>query len=94
MDETLLGKTTSKNSSDNYYLTTGSYYWAGSPSRFNYGNAFEYRVYSSGFLDVNRVYSTLGVRPAVSLIPGTVYSDGDGSKNNPYVVETNQEVRM
>ncbi len=89
MDETLLGKTTSKNSSDNYYLTTGSYYWAGSPSRFNYGNAFEYRVYSSGFLDVNRVYSTLGVRPAVSLIPGTVYSDGDGSKNNPYVVETN-----
>jgi hypothetical protein len=28
-----------------------------------------------------------GVRPAVSLIPGIGYSDGDGSMANPYKVE-------
>ena len=87
MDETLLGKTTSKNSRDNYYLKTGSYYWAGSPSYFNL--AYECNVYSDGYLSNRSVGDTLGVRPAVSLIPGTVYSEGDGSKNNPYVVETN-----
>jgi len=88
MDETLLGKTTSKNSSNNYYLKTGSC-WAGSPSG-SYGNiAVEYYVSSYGTLYANYVEYTDGVRPAVSLIPGTVYSDGDGSKNNPYVVETN-----
>ena len=89
MDETLLGKTTSKYSSNNYYLNTGSSYWAGSPSRFNDFNAYEYDVYSVGDLYGYSVRHTYGVRPAVSLIPGTVYSDGDGSKNNPYVVETN-----
>ena len=89
MDETLLGKTTSKFSSNNYYLKTGSYYWAGSPSYFNNNGAYEYYVDSYGYLGSNRVDLTYGVRPAVSLIPGTVYSDGDGSKNNPYVVETN-----
>ena len=89
MDETLLGKTTSKYSSNNYYLNTGSYYWTGSPSPFGNYNAREYGVNSSGNLDGGRVDYTKGVRPAVSLIPGTVYSDGDGSKNNPYVVETN-----
>ena len=89
MDETLLGKTTSKYSSNNYYLKTGSYYWAGSPSSFLYNGAYEWGVASSGDLNNNVVNNTNGVRPAVSLIPGTVYSDGDGSKNNPYVVETN-----
>ena len=91
MDETLLGKTTSKYSRNNYYLKTGSYYWAGSPGNFDYCHAYEYFVDPDGYLrdDYYYVNSTLGVRPAVSLIPGTVYSDGDGSKNNPYVVETN-----
>ena len=28
-----------------------------------------------------------GVRPVVSLKPGTLYISGNGSKNNPYIVE-------
>ena len=34
-----------------------------------------------------RVQGSYGVRPAVSLMPGTIVISGDGSKNNPYIVE-------
>jgi hypothetical protein len=31
--------------------------------------------------------NNFGVRPAVSLISGTEYVSGDGSTDNPYIVE-------
>ena len=38
--------------------------------------------YSSGFIN-----NDTGVRPAISLKPGTKYISGDGSKENPYIVD-------
>ncbi|MBQ3307277.1 MAG: hypothetical protein IJG68_03680 [Bacilli bacterium] len=37
--------------------------------------------------NINNVNYSNGVRPVISLKPGTNYIFGDGSKNNPYIVE-------
>ena len=69
---------------------TGQYYWLASPVGFNYFSghyAREWDVSGNGDMNSGHVDSTYGVRPAVSLAPGTEYSDGDGSMENPYVVE-------
>ncbi|MBR1718117.1 MAG: hypothetical protein IJ715_02465, partial [Bacilli bacterium] len=67
---------------------TGQYYWLASPYYFSVNSAVEWLVGSNGNMDSGYgVYYTRGVRPAVSLTPGTRYSDGDGSMANPYKVE-------
>ena len=63
-------------------------YWLASPGSF-YGNYADGRdVFAGGAMIGYSVSYALGVRPAVSLTPGTLYSDGDGSMANPYVVDT------
>ena len=69
------------------YLYTGQYYWSLSPSYFS-GNAYGFLlVYSNGDLIVGDVNNSHGVRPSVSLAPGTRTSEGDGTVNSPYVIE-------
>ncbi len=86
-DEIMLagGKGGTANSS--YYLYTNQYWWALSPSYFYNNYASGFSVNSSGRLSFNRVYDTYGVRPAVSLAPGTKITSGDGSMNKPFIVE-------
>ena len=80
------GKIGSSNTT--YYLYTNQNWWSGSPSYFTVSNANEYYVYSSGNLTSDYVRLARGVRPAVSLKPGTKFlSGGDGTSTNPYVVE-------
>ena len=83
-DEVMLGggKGTSNNT---YYLYSYEEYWSGSPYYF-LSYSFEFYVHSSGALDSYNVYNAIGVRPMVSLKPGTVFTSGDGSANTPYVV--------
>ena len=67
---------------------TNQYYWLGSPSSFHATSSDNIFVASYGNLSNTRVDGTnLGVRPAISLKPGTVYARGDGSMATPYVVE-------
>ena len=67
---------------------TGQYYWLGSPSSFGNSNAFGRYVSDNGLLGNDRsVYGTFGVRPVVSVRPGTEYSSGDGTRNSPYIVQ-------
>ena len=68
--------------------TTGLSYWLLSPYSFDYygGYARGYYVVSTGTLGSDYVDDTVGVRPAVSLNPGTEYASGDGSVTNPFVV--------
>ena len=67
---------------------TGQLYWLASPYYFNYSNGASGRdVNSGGDMSDSIVDYAFGVRPAVSLIPGIEYSDGDGSMANPYKVE-------
>jgi hypothetical protein len=73
-------------SNSTYYLYTGQYWWSLSPYYFNSSYAGVWGVSSDGYLGNNFVYYSYGVRPAVSLKPGTTYSSGNGSSTSPYVV--------
>ena len=66
---------------------TGQYYWLASPGYFG-GNAFGRNVGSNGSLLNRSVNYAYGVRPAVSLASGTEYSDGDGSMEKPYKINS------
>ncbi|MBQ3298263.1 MAG: hypothetical protein IJG97_05675 [Bacilli bacterium] len=72
---------------NNNIRKTGEPYWLASPYYFGGSSAAERLVSSSGSNTNNGVSSDgAGVRPVVSLKPGTLYTSGDGSKNNPYIV--------
>ena len=83
-DEVMLaGGTETKNS--NYYLYTGQEFFTSSPSF----DTEECSIDSSGKINIGaHISSTYGVRPAISLAPGTVYSSGNGTSSNPYVILT------
>ncbi len=77
----------------NYYLYTGDYFlWSGTPSRFsdlNYSNmnAHEFAINSSGYFGIINVRESISFRPSVSLKSGTSVVKGNGSSDNPYLVE-------
>ena len=81
----LSGGTSSSNSS--YYLYSGSRYWLGAPYDFRGSRSVVFSVDSGGYLVSYSVYGAGGVRPSISLRPGTEISAGDGSYENPYVVQ-------
>ena len=76
---------------NNVLRNTGKDYWVASPDVFkqtpNSYNAYVGFINSSGKTSSIGPYVENGVRPAISLKPGTIAVSGDGSKNNPYVVE-------
>ena len=65
---------------------TGQIYSLFSPDYFNV-NAGVRGVDTAGGLNYLSVYRANGSRPAVSLKPEIEYTEGDGSMNNPYVIE-------
>ena len=69
---------------------SASAYWLGSPYGYINDRAGGRNVSTTGYGSGGNVVPGLGgVRPSVSLTPGTEYSSGDGSMANPYVVRTN-----
>lgn len=85
IDEIMLaGGTESSNS--NYYLYTGQPFFTMSPQEY-LGLLAGYFVDSGGAISLYFNGSS-GVRPAISLAPGTVYSSGNGTSSNPYVILT------
>ena len=84
------------------YITTGQEYWLGSPSQYNITqkNSYVYQIYIyseyddmeedyyyyDGAMGTILVKSKNGVRPVINLKPGLLYSDGDGTMNNPYTI--------
>ena len=66
---------------------TGELYWSISPSDLYNANSFNRNITNNGTFYTHFVFgNTLGVRPAVSLAPGTQYVAGTGSKTDPYVI--------
>ncbi len=65
----------------------GESYWALSPASFAYVNTHVRFLDNTGGLYSNVVNASYGVRPVISLKPGTSYISGDGSTSSPYVVE-------
>ena len=75
---------------EDYYLYTGNFYWTMSPFSFNatFGSALVFPVNSSGRLDNNGVdYTTPGVRPVINLKSTTTISSGNGTAQNPFIVD-------
>lgn len=85
VDEVMLAGGINANNS-NYYLYTGKYYWLLSPSSFGVGSAVGFSIGSSGIYD-EYVYNSKGARPSVSLVPGTKTTEGNGTVDDPYIVE-------
>lgn len=70
-----------------YYLYIGAYWWTSSARYFNHRNAVWFFVGFNGDLYDNDIVITRGVRPSVSLAPGTRSIDGDGSPKDPFIIE-------
>ena len=68
---------------------TGTYYWASAPYCFYDSGAHVRHVHKTGYwYFFNTVDNTDGVRPSISLKPGTTFkTGGDGSASNPFEVE-------
>ncbi len=68
---------------------TGKRYWLASPAFFSDNIAVGRKVYTGGHMGIDS-YSHMdkadGIRPAISLVPGTKYSSGTGTMEDPYVV--------
>ena len=69
-----------------FYLNNGNLYWSLSPSILDGDSAYEFYVYS-GDIVYGDVYNTLGLRPSVSLKPGTPVLKGEGTVADPYIIE-------
>ena len=69
-----------------HYFNNGPDVWLASPDYFNSSNAYVWVVSPSGW-SYRSVDSSRGVRPSVSIKPGTSFSSGDGSYTSPFVIE-------
>ena len=69
-------------------------YWLISPGSFHISSAIYPSgniVYPDGHLGLANVSDEYGVRPSVSLLPGTEYISGEGSMQNPYIIDMKKE---
>ena len=70
----------------NYYLRNQTTFWTMTPYKFdkNWGGVFG--LYSDGKLDYHGIGDSKGVRPMISLNHSQVIASGDGTQNNPYII--------
>lgn len=69
------------------FLNSGSHFWLLSPNgRNSGGRAREFYLNSGGNLSNNYVNDSYGVRPAISLKPGTTVVDGEGTATDPWMI--------
>lgn len=75
---------------NNNNARSGTNYWLGTPYSFSQASwPFNTNITNTGELDNRAILYTNGLRPAISLAPEATYRVGDGTMNNPYIVETN-----
>ena len=79
------GKKWAANSSS-FYLNNNQDVWALTPDYSGSAYIYEYILTSSGYLHVGSVNSSHGVRPVISLKPGTTLSSGLGTATEPLIV--------
>ncbi len=72
----------------NYYLYNPNiYWWTMSPAGFWTGSSPVWTVPFKGTVDANSVHATLILRPVINLKSSVQISSGDGTKDNPFIVE-------
>ena len=74
-------------SNSNYYLYNSSIaWWTMSPAGFTGSYSIVWYVITSGYINNVSVNYTSRLRPVLNLTANTQISDGDGTKENPFVV--------
>lgn len=69
-----------------HYFNSGQEIWLSSPSHFD--NRYPNIKHMDAFgWDASWTYLAYGVRPSISLKPGTEFKTGNGSFTNPFVIE-------
>ena len=86
-DEMVLAGGVSGQANGAFYLTTGNWYWSLSPSNFGNSYADEFYLDAHGGISNDYVSGTGGLRPSVSLKPGTPVVSGTGTVADPYIIE-------
>ena len=72
---------------NNEIRSTGDSYWLGTPSQIYVSDSSNTVVIYNGALNDSDLSGIQGIRPVISLKQNTLYSSGDGSKNNPYIID-------
>mgnify|MGYP001034486325 CR=1 FL=1 len=70
-----------------YYLYNGDSFWIMSPAGIDYITPTIWNVNSTGDLYCHYGYTGENIRPVINLTVNTQISDGDGTKENPFVVK-------
>lgn len=86
-DEVLIAGSVNIDYENPYYLKNEIEYWLINPIRFMEKDVNHSRVMNNGRLSSMTSNKEFGVRPSISLNHSQVISSGDGTKNNPYVIE-------
>ena len=73
-------------SNSNYYLYNNTNFWTMSPAGFSASYSHTWYIYNEGSIYNGFVSNTRIVRPVLNLTTDIQVSDGDGSKENPFVV--------
>ena len=76
----------SLNKDDKSYLLDDDY-WTLSAAYFNGNNAYNFVVTKKG-LEVKKVSELYGVRPVITVLKNITIKTGDGSTENPYILES------
>ena len=80
-----------QNNSNYYLYNSAIYWWTMSPAGLSdfQSRSTVWRVNNTGSIDYNSFYkgNALSIRPVINLKSDTKISSGDGTKNNPFVVE-------
>ena len=74
-------------SNSNYYLYSNKNFWMMSPAGNLSGNSYVWHVTTTGAINYDYVNVNYAIRPVIILIADIKISDGDGTKENPFVVE-------
>ena len=72
--------------STNSYLYTNQAWWVLSPVNFYNNVEYGLVVFYTGSLNSEDISSSNGIRPSVSLVPGTMVNGGNGTANSPYEI--------
>ena len=91
LDEIIFGGYSWNGGTSNNYLYTDTLYWTMTPSKYQEGQAYVWYVHSIPFFGTMSTYvtSNLGVRPVINLSADVGILSGNGTIDDPYVVQTN-----
>ena len=69
-----------------FYLQKMDLYWLNTPYSFTLNDARAFVIHPQGHFGVSTVHLSFGVMPVINLKSNVLYTSGDGTKSNAYLV--------